>query len=288
MAIDYDKLMNWDFPETRQDIKPKDVMLYALGIGLGADPVDPDELKFVYEKDLVAMPSMASVLGYPGNWLRNPDSGVNYLKLVNAGNAFTIHNPIPVEGTMVGQAKVESIIDKGEGRGALISSSRDVVHKETDTLICTIRASTYCRADGGFGGPSGPVPEPQPVPDTAPALTCDLATVPQSALIYRLSGDYNPLHADPETAKKAGFDRPIAHGLLRLRPAPVQGHGGPLLGAGLPGRDDPHRNVARRRYRHLPRHHPGPRQHRRAQQRQGGDSVTNTLVAPSCHTTPPC
>lgn len=214
MVIDYDKLMNWPFEQTRQEITPKDVMLYALGVGLGADPVDENELRFVYEQDLVALPSMASVLGYPGNWLRNPESGVNYLKLVNAGNAFTIHNPIPVEGTLVGQAKVESIIDKGEGRGALISSTRDVVHEQTDTLICTIRASTYCRADGGFGGPSGPVPEPQAIPDSEPDLTCDLPTLPQSALIYRLSGDYNPLHADPETAKKAGFDKPIAHGLL--------------------------------------------------------------------------
>ncbi|HAT34715.1 MAG TPA: 3-alpha,7-alpha,12-alpha-trihydroxy-5-beta-cholest-24-enoyl-CoA hydratase, partial [Rhodospirillaceae bacterium] len=178
MAIDYDKLINWQFEQTRQEITPKDLMLYALGVGIGENPVDENELRFVYEKDLVALPSMASVLGYPGNWLRNPDSGVNYLKLVNAGNAFTIHNPIPVEGTLVGQAKVESIIDKGEGRGALISSTRDVVHEETDTLICTIRASTYCRADGGFGGPSGPVPEPQPIPDTEPALTCDLPTLP--------------------------------------------------------------------------------------------------------------
>jgi acyl dehydratase len=214
MAIDYDKLKNWDFPETHQEITPKDVMLYALGAGLGDDPIDSNELRFVYEKDLVALPSMATVLGYPGNWLRNPESGVNYLKLVNAGNAFTIHNPIPTEGTFVGQAKVAEIIDKGEGRGALVSATRDVIHKESDTLICTIRTTTYCRADVGFGGPSGPVPAPHSVPDTAPKLTCDLPTLPQSALIYRLSGDYNPLHADPEIATKAGFERPIAHGLL--------------------------------------------------------------------------
>jgi acyl dehydratase len=214
MAIDYDKLKNWKFEETRQAITPKDVMLYALGVGLGANPTDANELRFVYEQDLVALPSMAAVLGYPGNWLRNPDSGVNYLKLVNAGNAFTIHNPIPTEGTLVGQAKVDEIIDKGEGRGALVSAIRDVHHEETGDLICTIRTTTYCRADGGFGGPSGPVPVPQAIPDTEPELTCDLPTVPQSALIYRLSGDYNPLHADPDIATKAGFDRPIAHGLL--------------------------------------------------------------------------
>lgn len=214
MAIEYDKLKNWDFPEASEEITPKRVMLYALGIGLGADPVDKDELKFVYEKDLVAVPSMAAVLGYPGNWLRNPETGVNYLKLVNAGNAFEIHNPIPTEGTLTARMRVDEIVDKGEGRGALVMASRDVTHKETGKHIATIRTTTYCRDDGGFGGPDGPVPEPQKVPDSAPALTCDLPTLPQSALIYRLSGDYNPLHADPETAKKAGFDRPIAHGLL--------------------------------------------------------------------------
>ena len=119
MAIDYEKLINWQFDETRQKITSKDLILYALGVGIGANPTDENELRFVYEKDLVALPSMASVLGYPGNWLRNPDTGVDYLKLVNAGNSFTIHKPIPTEGTLVGQAKVDTIIDKGEGRGAL-------------------------------------------------------------------------------------------------------------------------------------------------------------------------
>ena len=214
MAIDYEKLKNWKFDETRQKITPKDVILYALGVGLGENPTDENELRFVYEENLLALPSMASVLGYPGNWLRNPSSGVNYLKLVNAGNAFTNHNPIPTKGTLVGQAKVEDIIDKGEGRGALVSAIRDVYHEETGDLICTIRTTTYCRADGGFGGPIGPVPEPQAIPDSEPELTCVLTTIRQSALIYRLSGDYNPLHADPNIAKKAGFNRPIAHGLL--------------------------------------------------------------------------
>ena len=214
MAINYKKLINWQFDETRQKITSKDLILYALGVGIGANPTDENELRFVYEKDLVALPSMASVLGYPGNWLRNPDTGVDYLKLVNAGNSFTIHKPIPTEGTLVGQARVDAIIDKGKGRGALISSIRDVIHAEDDELICTIRASTYCRADGGFGGPTGPIEVPQAIPSDKPDHICDLPTLAQSALIYRLSGDYNPLHADPNTAKSAGFSRPISHGLL--------------------------------------------------------------------------
>ena len=214
MTINYEKLINWSFEETRQKITAKDLILYSLGVGLGENPTDRNELRFVYEKELVALPSMATVLGYPGNWLRNPDTGVNYLKLVNAGNSFKIHKAIPKEGTLVGQARVESIIDKGEGRGALITSTRDVVHAEADELICTVRASTYCRADGGFGGPSGPIKAPQVIPNRNPDKVCDLLTLPQSALIYRLSGDYNPLHADPEIAMNAGFDRPISHGLL--------------------------------------------------------------------------
>ena len=133
---------------------------------------------------------MASVLGYPGNWLRNPDTGVDYLKLVNAGNSFTIHKPIPTEGTFIGQARVDAIIDKGKGRGALISSIRDVIHAEDDELICTIRASTYCRADGGFGGPTGPIEVPQAIPSDKPDYICDLPSGGSGTTTGNFSGNF--------------------------------------------------------------------------------------------------
>ncbi len=214
MAIDYEKIMKLDIPEIEQDWTARDSMLYALGVGLGNDPVNRDELRFLYEKDLQALPTQAVVLAYPGNWLRDADAGVDYLRVVNGGNSVTIHKPLPVEGTFVGKIRVVSVIDKGEGRGALVNAARDVYDKATGDLLCTVGTTTFCRGQGGFGGPSGPEKPVAQIPDRAPDMRCDLETLPQSALIYRLSGDYNPLHADPDIATKAGFDRPIAHGLL--------------------------------------------------------------------------
>lgn len=214
MAIDYEKIMKLDIPEIEQEWTARDSMLYALGVGLGNDPVNRDELRFLYEKDLQALPTQAVVLAYPGNWLRDADTGIDYLRVVNGGNSFTIHKPLPVEGTFVGKIRVVSVIDKGEGRGALVNGARDVYDKATGDLLCTVGTTTFCRGQGGFGGPSGPEKPVAQIPDRPWDLACDLETLPQLALIYRLSGDYNPLHADPDIATKAGFDRPIAHGLL--------------------------------------------------------------------------
>ncbi|MGZ5147900.1 MAG: MaoC family dehydratase, partial [Burkholderiales bacterium] len=125
---------------------------------------------------------------------------------------FTIHKPLPVEGTVIGVSEIESVLDKGKDKGALIMTRTTVRDKETKDIICTLTSTTFCRADGGFGGPSGPAKSPHPIPERTPDLTCDLPTLPQSALIYRLSGDYNPLHADPAYAKKAGYKMPILHG----------------------------------------------------------------------------
>ena len=114
---------------------------------------------------------------------------------------------------MIGRTRITRLIDKGAGKGGLMLSERDVIDKATGDLLCTLTSTTFMRGDGGFGGPSGPVPEPHPMPGRAPDLAIDLPTLPQAALIYRLSGDYNPLHADPEVARSVGFARPILHGL---------------------------------------------------------------------------
>ena len=125
---------------------------------------------------------------------------------------FHIHKPLPVEGGVVGKTRVTAVVDKGKDRGALLMTECTVREKASGSVLCTLASTTFCRADGGFGGPDSPVRMPHPLPETPPQHVCDLPTLPQAALIYRLSGDYNPLHADPAYAVKAGFKMPILHG----------------------------------------------------------------------------
>jgi len=212
VPINYDKLINWDIPEVEQRLTRRDVMLYALGVGLGADPCDANQLKFVYEPNLVALPTMAIILGYPGPWHAAPELGITRSHVVHGEQGFVIHRPLPVEGAILGKTRLIAVIDKGKDRGALLVTECAVRDKTSDEPICTLTSTTFCRADGGFGGPTGPAKKPHAVPQTPPDLSCELPTLPQAALIYRLSGDYNPLHADPAYAQKAGFKMPILHG----------------------------------------------------------------------------
>ncbi len=213
MAIDYDRLMARPFPERRHSFTRQDSILYALGIGLGGDPVDAGQLQFVYEDGLRAFPTMAVVLGYPGFWMRDPDSGIDWVRVVHGEQRLALHGEIPAEGTVIGRTRITHVIDKGRDRGALVIAQRTVTDAASGRLIATIDHTTFCRADGGFGGPKVDAPPPHRLPETPPEAHCDIATLPQAALIYRLAGDDNPLHADPKVARDAGFPRPILHGL---------------------------------------------------------------------------
>jgi acyl dehydratase len=213
MAINHDKLMAWPFEDVRHRYTQRDTMLYALGLGLGADPTDEDELRFVYEKDLVALPTLPVVLGYPGMWLKDPATGVDAVRLVHGEQSLTIlRHPAP-QGEVIGCTKVTGIVDKGPGKGALLYTERSITDAATGELLATLGSTTFCRADGGFGGPSGPVKPVHEVPTRAPDQVVDRKTPAGMALVYRLSGDYNPLHAEPAVARAAGFERPILHGL---------------------------------------------------------------------------
>jgi len=212
MPINYDKLRNWTIPEVEQTFAKRDTILYALGVGPGADPCDADQLKFVYERNLQALPTMAIILGYPGPWYAHPDTGITRTHVVHGEQSFAIHQPLPAEGAIVGHTKIAGVIDKGKDKGALVMTECTVRDQASGNTLCTLTSTSFCRADGGFGGPSGPVKPVHPIPDTPPDAVCDLPTLPQAALIYRLSGDYNPLHADPAYAQKAGFKMPILHG----------------------------------------------------------------------------
>lgn len=213
MPLVYDRIKNWSFPDVVQTYTEKDSILYALGVGYGHDPLDESQLRFVYEKNLLAAPTLPVVLGYPGFWMKDPAAGIDWVKIVHGEQALRLHRPIPAAGTVIGRTRVKAVIDKGRDKGALVILERSITEKSSGTLLATLEHSTFCRGDGGFGkGDDAPPPSPA-VPDTAPDASCDLPTLPQAALIYRLCADPNPLHAEPAVARAAGFPRPILHGL---------------------------------------------------------------------------
>jgi acyl dehydratase len=212
MALDVEKLLNWPFKELTHEYSARDTILYALGLGLGSDPMDEEQLRFVYEKDLRALPTMAVVLAYPGFWLREPGTGVNWKKILHGEQGIVWHAPIPAAATVTGRTRVTDIIDKGAEKGSLLFSERVVRDAKTGAKLVTLSGTTVMRGDGGFAGPAEEAPKPHAIPQRAPDAVCDLPTALNAALIYRLSGDYNPLHADPEVARSAGFPRPILHG----------------------------------------------------------------------------
>lgn len=212
MPIDRDALLAWEIPEVQHTYTERDTILYALGLGLGMDPMSED-LRFTYERGLRALPTMAVILGYPGFWMSDPRTGVNWKALLHGEQSFRNFKPLPASGTVVGRTRVKEVLDKGPGKGALVFSEREVIDAATGDRLSLLQSTSVLRADGGFGGPSGPVPTPASIPDRVPDHVVDCPTLRQAALIYRLSGDYNPLHADPKIAETAGFQRPILHGL---------------------------------------------------------------------------
>lgn len=213
MAIDRDRLLSWEFPDVVQTYTRRDTMLYALGLGIGADPLDRAQLAFVYEDGLKALPSMGVTLGYPGLWLSDPKTGVDWRKVLHGEQGLHIFRSLPTAGTVIGRTRVVDVVDKGAGKGALVLSERDILDQATEDLLCRLTSTSFLRGDGGFGGPSRPTPPAHSVPERTPDIEIACPTLPQAALIYRLSGDYNPLHADPDVARVGGFDRPILHGL---------------------------------------------------------------------------
>jgi len=213
MPLDHEALAKWQIADATQTYTERDAILYALGLGLGSDPVDPQQLAFVYEKNLKALPTLGLVVGTPGGWFLDPRIGIDFTRLVNAGVGARFHAPMPTSGEVVGRSRVVALADKGKERGALLVSRRDLYDGRTNAHLCEITSNYLLRGNGGFGGPDVDTPPPHAIPDDPPDETFDYPTPRQLGLIYRLSGDTNPLHADPAVAKSAGFPAPILHGL---------------------------------------------------------------------------
>jgi acyl dehydratase len=214
MAIDYQFLKNMPPLVTEQQYSAKDTILYALGVGAGlASAVDAACLPFVFEKSLMPLSTMATVLAYPGFWAQDPKYGITWRKLLHRDQSVEIFEPLAPTGHVRGEVTVDEIYDRGAEKGALLSFSRKIFDRAGGRHIATVRQVNMLRADGGFGGPPDTLPAGHPAPDRAPDHVVRLATGADQALIYRLSGDMNPLHIDPATARSAGFERPILHGL---------------------------------------------------------------------------
>ncbi|MGK7870071.1 MaoC/PaaZ C-terminal domain-containing protein [Falsiroseomonas sp. E2-1-a20] len=214
MPIHYETLLNFPIPEIRLDLRWQDSALYALSLGIGQDPMDAAALRYVTEgAGMLALPTMPVVLGYPGFWLADPATGVDAVKLVAGEQFVDLHAPLPTEGQIIGRSRVTGLVDRGAGKGALLTTERDILDAGSGRLLATVGGTTFLRGDGGFGGPDGPIRRLAAEPGSAPAVTLDLPTRPEMALLYRLNGDHNPLHSDPALAAKAGFPRPILHGL---------------------------------------------------------------------------
>ncbi len=215
--MDLDAVRAFRLPVAEQSYTWRDMALYALGLGYGSDPLDEGQLAFVYERrGPRVVPSVCNVLSHPGFWLDRPELGIDWVKVLHAEQGFRTHRMLPPKGTVQARYEVKSVEDKGAAKGAILTLEKQLFDKASGDLCYTVSSALFLRGDGGQGG-FGPAPTPPAqIPEAAPDLTITLATTPQSALLYRLNGDVNPLHADPQVATQAGFRQPILHGLATM------------------------------------------------------------------------
>jgi acyl dehydratase len=212
MALDYDELMSkvqTDLPFSYTDA---DTMLYALSVGMGKDPLDLRELPYVFEQGepLKTVPTLATVLVpemFPVGL------GWDYSQILHSEQRMRLYRPLPAAADLLINKRVVDAFDRGPKLGALILLEAEGRLASDDTVLFTLGCTIVARGDGGFGGPKGKGIPPHRPPHREPDLSCDITTRQDQALLYRLTGDRNPLHADPAAAKAVGFDRPILHGL---------------------------------------------------------------------------
>ena len=186
-----------------------DIILYALGLGAGGKSED---LQFVYEKGLRALPTFAVLIG-GGSADFITLGEIDMTRIVHGEQRLTIHQPLPPAGRMLTKSRLLGVVDKGKEKGALVMVETDASDAASGELISTATSTLFCRGDGGFGGPGGGDLPLHVMPDRPHDLDVTIQTLPQQAALYRLNGDKNSLHIDPEMATRVGFPRPILHGL---------------------------------------------------------------------------
>lgn len=212
MPLDYPAILAVGERGRRFTYSDRDTMLYALGVGMGFDPINEAELDFIYEKNLKALPTLVTTVAWDAG-VPTSELGLDY-KLVLHGEEQTIfHRAVPPAATVLADSRISEVYDKGEDKGAVIVRETVLRTECDDEPIATLRRFLFARGDGGLGGSKAPTEPPHMHPDRKPDVILEYPTAFNQAAIYRLCGDRNPLHIEPERAMAAGFDRPILHGL---------------------------------------------------------------------------
>ena len=289
MAIVYDKLMALKIPDVERTYTQRDPIFYALSLGLGQDPMNADQLAVrATRTTLKVLPTFPVVVAQPGMWARELDTGIDWVKIVHGEHDLVLHKPLPPAGTVTSQTRVLDVIDKGPGKGALIFSQRKVHDKATGELLATITQTTFCRGDGGFGGPPAPRARAARAPGARAGRGLRSADAPRDGAALPLERRHEPAACrsgdrregrlpapDPARACDLRRCRPRdPEDDVRLRSGALQVDRRAVLRAGLSGRDDPHRDVARRAGGELPRARRRARRGR-AEQWAGRDRATD-------------
>ncbi|CAB3745553.1 hypothetical protein LMG24238_07682 [Paraburkholderia sediminicola] len=209
MAVTYQQLMDLQRLGQKVHYAEEDAILYALSVGAAAEGINERNLPFVYEgRRMRTVPSIATVL------MRAPilASGLDFSRVLHGEQRLTLHREIPASGTLIVDAGIAQVIDKGPEKGSVVLFESRARTTEGEPVFTTVTV-LLARGDGDIGGPTGSLPPPHPIPQRNPDLTIAIPTRPDQTLLYRLHEDKNPLHVDPKVAAKAGFPGPILHGL---------------------------------------------------------------------------
>ena len=212
MQLTYEELLATEIGDIERSYGDLEAMLYAQSVGFGRNAVDRKELEYVYEQGqlLRTVPTLASAIVpemFP------PDLGWDSSQVLHVEQRLHLYRPMPAAAALRLGKRVVDGFDRGPARGSIFLFEVEGRLASDDTVIFTLGATVMARGASGFGAPSGSGPKPHRVPRRDPDLSCDTPTRADQALLFRLNGDRNPLHADPDAAKAAGFEIPILHGL---------------------------------------------------------------------------
>lgn len=215
--VNLDEIRKYQFPMIEDEYTFKDSILYGLGLGYGTDPLNRDELHFVTEDDQRVVPTQCNIMSYPGFWVRDlPQLGLDWVRVVHGEQMIRILQPLPAAAKVQARTRISAIDDKGSGKGAAVYVERDISVVETGEVLAQVHSTVFARGDGGQGSFGVAPPPPARIAASTPDAVCEIPTSTRAALIYRLSGDFNPIHSNPDAAGEAGFDRPILHGMCTM------------------------------------------------------------------------